>query len=254
MVLYNKINMKIQPYIEKLVSSNQYKEFMNKYKDAFLAAGFFVIDLESGSNIHQIDYYIPSKRKFAAFTLDNRIGLQILDSVTKHIPEKLDMETKIDLDALPGILEDEMKNRSITEDIKKIIAVIQNIGGKKVWNINSVLSGMDILKAHIDDASKTILKMEKTSFVDIMKRIPMDQMQQMSNIKSPVEKEENKPVEEQNENQAISELEKLDKLEEAIQKEKSRLKKEIIEEEKKSSKDKNIKVQEKIKNPNKKGK
>ena len=144
--------MKIQPYVEKLTASPEYKDFKKRYSDAFLAAGFFVLDLEMGGNIHQIDYYIPSEKKFAAFTLDKGVNVQILDTITNKIPEKLDIKTKIDLEALPGILEDEMKNRNITEDIKKIIAVIQNIKGKKIWNINSVLSGMDILKAHIDDS------------------------------------------------------------------------------------------------------
>ena len=55
--------MKIKPYIEKLNSSGEYKKFVDKYKDAYLAAGFFIIDFEQGNNIHQIDYYIPSEKK-----------------------------------------------------------------------------------------------------------------------------------------------------------------------------------------------
>ncbi len=214
--------MKIQPYVEKLTASPEYKDFKKRYSDAFLAAGFFVLDLEMGGNIHQIDYYIPSEKKFAAFTLDKGVNVQILDTITNKIPEKLDIKTKIDLEALPGILEDEMKNRNITEDIKKIIAVIQNIKGKKIWNINSVLSGMDILKAHIDDSSKTILKMEKTSFIDIMKKIPMEQMQM------PQVKEEGSEV-------AAEEIKRLEELEKQIEKEKSRLKKEVVEKEKNDS-------------------
>jgi len=227
--------MKIQPYVDKLIASGPYKEFKKKYSDAFIAAGFFVIDLEMGNNIHQLDFYIPSQKKFAAFTLDKGVYVQILDSVMDHVPEKLDLKTKIDLEALPGILEDEMKNRSITEDIRKIIAIVQNIKGKRVWNINSVLSGMDILKAHIDDSSQTVLKMEKTSFVDIMKKIPMDQMQQMAKLSKMQGGEEMEGEEEVKEDATMEELKKLDKLEEAIQKEKLRLKNAIIEEEKKSS-------------------
>lgn len=246
--------MKIQPYVDKLIASEQYKEFKKKYSDAFIAAGFFVIDLEMGNNIHQLDFYIPSQKKFAAFTLDKEIYVQILDSVMDHMPEKLDLKTEIDLEALPGILEDEMKNRSITEDIKKIIAIVQNIKGKRVWNINSVLSGMDILKAHIDDSSQTVLKMEKTSFVDIMKKIPMDQMQQLAKSKGmkiqgmPSDEGESESegdaddVEAQEGNKSMDELKKLDKLEEAIEKEKSRLKKTIIEDEKKNGVKKEVKI------------
>ncbi len=208
--------MKIQPYIQKLNISSEYKQFKEKYSDAFLVAGFFVLDFEMGQNIHQIDFYIPSKKKFAAFTLDKGVNLQILDAAIDKAPEKLEIKTNIDLDALHGILEDEMRNRNITEEIKKIIAVIQNIKGKKIWNVNCVLSGMEILKAHIEDESETILKMEKTSFMEIMKKVPMEQ------IKTQMQSEQPK-------GDIKEEIDNLEKLEEKIQKEKQRLKKQITE-------------------------
>lgn len=164
--------MKIQPYVQKLQSSGTYKDFQQKYKDAFLVAGFFVIDFETGRNLHQIDYYVPSKKKFAAFTLDKSVEMQLLKSLDKKAPEKLDINAQIDLDALQGIILDEMKNRNITQTIKKMIAVLQNRHGKKVWNVNCVLSGMDILKVHVEDNSKTILKMERSSILDYVKKLP----------------------------------------------------------------------------------
>lgn len=230
--------MKIQPYIEKLNASNEFKTFREKYKDAFLAAGFFVIDFEMGNHIHQIDYYIPSAKKFAAFNLDKKVSLQILDSMVEKSPERLEMDVRIDLEALKGILEDEMRNRNITEEIKKIIAVIQSVKGKKIWNVNSVLSGMEILKAHVEDESKTVLKMEKTSFSDIMKKIPMDQLKaaagQMGGAQTQPQEEEQD--QEENPEEAMKELKKLDDLENRISKEKERLKKKVIEDEKKNSK------------------
>lgn len=165
--------MKIKPYVDRLNASKEYKEFQKKYDDAFMIAGFFILDLETGNNLHKIDYYVPSEKKIAAFTLDGGVTMQMLDMINSHIlPEKLDIKTNIDLDALYGILEDEMKNRSITEEIKKIIAILQTVNGKKVWNLNCVLSGMGILKAHVDDESKTVLKMEKASILDYVKKMP----------------------------------------------------------------------------------
>src|SRR3989344_5047015 len=224
--------MKIKPYIDKLNASAEYKKFKEKYKDAFLVAGFFVLDLEMKQNIHQIDFYIPSKKKFAAFTLDGGVTLQILDAPGEKVPEEMDMQTNIDLDAIHGILEDEMKNRSITEEIRKIIAVVQTIKGKKIWNINSILSGMDILKAHIEDSSETILKMEKTSFVDIMKRMPTDQMQMPGKGAG---QQDIKIETGEDADEAKGELAKLEELGKKIEEEKVRLKKEVVEKEKKSS-------------------
>jgi len=205
--------MKLQPYVEKLNSSKKYQDFKKKYPDAFLVAGFFVIDLEMKQNIHQIDFYLPKEKKFAAFTLDQQVTFQLLDTISDKTPEKLDIETNTDLDELKGIVQDGMKNRNMTEEIKKIIAVLQNIDGKKIWNLNCVLSGMEILKSHVEDESKTILKMEKISIMDLMKKVPVpsgNSLQMMNPSKAKPE-------------QIKEEIKKLDDLEKEIQKEKEEL-------------------------------
>ncbi len=170
--------MKIAPYISKLSTSPEYRDFTKKNSDAFMVAAFFILDLENNKNQHVIDYYVPSKKKIAAFTLDNHITMQMMDLMTKKTPEKLDLKTNVDLDTLQGILEDEMKNRNITDEIKKIIAVVQNINGKKIWNLNCMLSGMGILNAHVEDATRTVLRMEKKSFMDLMRKLPVEEIKQ----------------------------------------------------------------------------
>ncbi|MBU0761121.1 MAG: hypothetical protein KJ600_01750 [Nanoarchaeota archaeon] len=209
--------MKIRPYFEKLEQSETYKNFKVKYPDSFLVAGFFVLDLEEKRNVHQIDFYVPKEKKIAAFTLDGEITLKLLETMNDKVPEKLDLETNIDLDALQGILTDEMRNRGISEDIRKIIAVVQNIEGKRIWNLNCVLTGMEILKSHVEDESKSVLKIEKSSIMDIMKKMPTPQL-----LKAPETKDEIK-----------NEMGKLDKLEEEIEKAKSKLKEELNEKAKK---------------------
>lgn len=172
--------MKLQPYFQRLCESKEYKDFAKKNSDAYLMAGFFIVDLEAGKHMHQIDFYVPKTKKVAAFTLDHKVTLQLLDSMgKKKAPEKLEHESVIDLDTLHGILEDEMKNRGMTEEIRKIIAVLQTIDGKRVWNINCILTGMGILKAHVEDESKSVLKMEKSSIMDYVKHIPAAAMQKL---------------------------------------------------------------------------
>lgn len=200
--------MKLKPYVEKLETTQEFKDFKSKYPSAFVVAGFFVLDLESKNNVHQIDFYIPGEKKIAAFTLDgDTVQSQLLEMLNEKIPEQLSLETKIDLDALEGILEDEMHNRGMSEKIKKIIAVIQNLEGKKIWNLNCVLSGMEILKSHVEDESKSVLKIEKQSLMDIMKKVPTQQM-----TKKPETNEE-----------MVTEMKNLNKLEEEIEAEKSQL-------------------------------
>jgi hypothetical protein len=213
--------MKIKPYIDKLSNSKEYKDFSKKYEDAFMIAGFFIIDLETQNNLHQIDYYVPSEKKIAAFTVDKGITMQMLDMINNRlVPEKLDMQTNIDLDALHGILEDEMKNRNITEEIKKIIAIVQTIEGKKIWNLNCVLSGMGILKAHVDDESKTVLKMEKSSILDYIKKMPAGAL----NLKGLQGKEADQKEGETGESkkELDEKIKNLNKLEQEIELEKKR--------------------------------
>ena len=200
--------MKIQPLIERLETSEAYKKFKTENKDSFLVAGFFVLDYETGQNINQIDYFIPSQKKVAAFTMNEEIAVQILKTMNDKIPETLPVQTNIDLDSIKGILEDEMKNRNITEELKKVIAVIQMIDGKKVWILNCIMSGMEILKAHIDDESKTILKMETASVLDYIKKVPMKGLAQTKNSKENIEKQ----------------IEQLDTLKEQLEKEKEKVK------------------------------
>ncbi len=219
--------MKIQPYIHKLNNSDQYQDFMKQNKDAFMIAGFFVLDFESGQNIHQIDYYVPKKKKIAAFTLDHGVTMQMMDLLNEKVPEKLDITTKIDLEALYGILEDEMKNRGITEDIKKIIAVLQNIEGKKIWNLSCILSGMSILRAHVEDESKSVLKMDRANMIDIIKKVSPDQFKGMLEKQGVSEKEkEVKP----SKKDIDAKMKQLNDLEAQIEKQKEALQNQLTKE------------------------
>jgi hypothetical protein len=212
--------MKIKPYVERLSSSKAYRDFSKKHDDAFMIAGFFIIDLETNNNLHQIDYYVPKEKKIAAFTVDKGVTMQMLDMMNNKLtPEKLDLKTNIDLDALPGILGDEMKNRNITEEIKKIIAIVQTVEGKKIWNLNCVLSGMGLLKAHVDDESKTILKMEKSNIMDYLKKLPAGGLKDLKGIAGGGKKESDAEIKEK--------LKNLNKLEQEIETEKKRYEKEM---------------------------
>ncbi|MCA9485271.1 MAG: hypothetical protein KC506_00305 [Nanoarchaeota archaeon] len=214
--------MKLAPYIEKLEGSENYKNFKIKYPKSFLIAGFFVLDLEENKNVHQIDFYVPEEKKIAAFSLDGEeVELKLLETLNDKVPEELNLQTNVDLDALKGILSDEMHNRGMSEDIRKIIAVIQNVKGKKIWNLNCVLTGMEILKSHVEDDSQTVLKIEKASIMDIMKKMPNPKMAMpKSQLNSPIQGSK-EDIE--------GEINKLDKIEAELEKAKKQLEKELAE-------------------------
>jgi hypothetical protein len=168
--------MKFEHYLKRVEESPEFKKFREEHKKAYLCAGFFVLDFENKKDIHQIDFLIPGKKKIATFTLQDGVQLKISEPMkkTKNKLEKLELkeETKTDIDALKGIVHDEMMNRTVTGEIKKIIAVLQNKDDRKIWNLNCITGDMGILKVHIDDHSSSVLEFEKASLFDFMKMIP----------------------------------------------------------------------------------
>ncbi|HRZ85491.1 MAG TPA: hypothetical protein P5277_01800 [Candidatus Paceibacterota bacterium] len=163
--------MKIQPYISKLNKSPKFKRFIEENPKSYFAAGFFVLDFEKGNNIHQIDYYIPTKKKMGTFALDKGVIVKESELSNQTIPKKIQGKIKLDLDNLKGIVEDEMKNNTVTAKVNKIIAVIQNIENKLVWNLNCLTNDMGIIKIHIDDDTHSVLKFEKINLFDIIRKV-----------------------------------------------------------------------------------
>ncbi|HVY01472.1 MAG TPA: hypothetical protein VHA12_01775 [Candidatus Nanoarchaeia archaeon] len=227
--------MKFNDMVKKLKSSPQYESFSTAYKDPVLVAGFFVIDFENKKNVTQIDFFVPSKKKVAAFSLDNPVTMQLMDTVEgKADLAPLDSDVKVELEALEGILDDEMKNRGISETLKKIVAVLHMHEGKKLWNLNCMLSGMTLLRAHVDDDSRSVIKMEKVNLFDVMKTVPGTKAgipnanaPKLPGIKMDDAANLAKLTPNQKKTLIKEEVKKLDEIEEQIEKTKESLKKQL---------------------------
>lgn len=206
--------MKFNSILGDISKTIEFGAFEKQHPHAFLTAGFFVLDKETGKNVLQLDYFLPHENKVAAFTLGEKTELRLLDLVNSSIPEKLSSNAIIDTEELHGILHDEMRNRGMTEEIKKIVAVLQSIDGKLVWSLSCVLSGMEILKAKVEDSSKSVLSMQKSSILDFVKKVNPEELSKLSNNK--LSKEDIK-----------KEIVELDKAEAEIEKEKIELNKEL---------------------------
>ena len=121
--------------------------------------------------MHQIDYYVPGNKKIQTFILDSKeVISKESETLNKIVPKKIDQNISLDLDVLKGLVEDEMKNHTITTKLQKIIAIIQNVEGKLVWNLNCITTDMGIIKVHISDRDHSILKFDKINLYDVMKK------------------------------------------------------------------------------------
>ena len=166
--------MLLHQLYSQLERSLIFQKFKQEHPESFLCAGFFILDYETDKHSHQVDYLLPNGR-IATFNLDEGINLKISDKTLKKEKSKLPEITNsanIDLDMLKGIVEDEMKNRVVTDKIKKIIAILHIMDNKLVWNLQCLLDGLGILNVHVDDSDKSVLKFEKHSMMDLIKVIP----------------------------------------------------------------------------------
>lgn len=164
--------MKFEHYVKRVEESPEFKKFRKEHPKAYLCAGFFVLDFEKGKNIHQIDYSLPNG-KIATFTLEEKVQLKISEPVKKPEKkiEKIEGEAKTDIDALKGIVHDEMLNRTVTQNVIKIVAVLQSKEGKKIWYLSCVTNDFGIITVHIDDESEDVLIFEKRSFFDFIRKV-----------------------------------------------------------------------------------
>lgn len=158
--------------LKKIEFSEALANFKKQHKDACLCAGFFVIDYENQQNQAQLDYILKDNSIFT-FILNKEITIKQAETIEgkKEKLPKLDKNIKVDLDDVEKILTEEIKQKKIQNKLIKIIAVLQKYEGRQIWNLNCVLSGLEILKIHIDSESGEILKSEKRSMFEFVKRV-----------------------------------------------------------------------------------
>ncbi len=164
--------MNFSQSLEKIESSASFKNFKKQHPDAELCAGFFVLDYQ-GSNQQQLDYILKNKKIFT-FIIDENQEVTIKEAETiegkKQALPPLDKEVKVDLDDIEKIVQEKIKQEKLKE-VSKIIAVLQKHEGRQIWNLNCMLSNMEILRIHIDTSSGGILKFEKKSMMDFVKKV-----------------------------------------------------------------------------------
>jgi hypothetical protein len=157
--------------LEKIETSNSFKQFKKKHSDAKLCAGFFVLDYQQGKNQQQLDYILKNNKIFT-FIANGEITIKEAETMdTKEKLPAIKKDIKVDLDDVEKIVEEKMKNEKIKKKIVKTIAVLQKHEGKEIWNLNCMLSGLGILQVHIDCENGEIIKFERKNLFDFIKRV-----------------------------------------------------------------------------------
>ena len=186
--------MKFQEYLVQVQKDSQYQKFVKENPEAYLCAAFFMIDYKDKHNESSIDYFNPKDSKVMTFTIEKEIKARPLDALQEGlIPKKMQEISQIEIEQLQGIIVDEMHNRTITGDIQKVICILQNLNGKLVWHCTAFLTGLNLIKTDIEDESKSVIFMEKVSFMDLLKA-PADIKKELQEKLKKAKKSENHPA------------------------------------------------------------
>jgi len=173
--------MNFKETLQKIEESQAFTNFKQQNPNSELCAGFFILDfLESNDTKQSIDY----KTEDNIFTFDiNKHGEifmkqdRLLDESTRPKLKKIPEEIKVEVDELKGIVGIETLENGISAKLHKIIAVLQNYKGpitneedKIVWNLTCMLDGLIILNIIIDADTGKVLKFERKSMMDMIKK------------------------------------------------------------------------------------
>jgi len=171
--------MNLQFYLEKLQSSDVFKDFMKKNPKAYLCSGFFTIDKEGQDNQRHLDFYVPEKGEMFSFKFEEagKVEKIPVEMINKKIPEKIkpDLDINFDFGDIEKIILNEMELQNLKNKLQKIIISLQNYEEKNFLVCTVFVSMLGLLKVNIDlegkDGKPEITLFEKKSFFDFLKKV-----------------------------------------------------------------------------------
>ena len=165
--------MNFQFYLEKLMASEIFQNFMDENKDAYPCGGFFIIDKEKQKILddkQHFDYYIPSLKKMVSFKLEGEVQLIPVEMIDPRIPTKIKSNYNFDFNDIEKVIEKEMQKQEIKNNLQKIILSLQELDGKDYLIGTAFISGLGMIKINVDISEMKLIVFEKKSFFDMVRR------------------------------------------------------------------------------------
>jgi hypothetical protein len=167
--------MSFKETFEKIKASEIFNRFIEENPDAELCAAFFIIDFFGNDNKKSLDYKIGEK--IFTFSIDDFGKIKMIeDKLVQEreikFPklEKINPVVNVDLDELKSISGIKALDEGISARFSKIIAVLQKHEGKQIWNLTCMLEGLIILHVLIDSENGEIIKFERKSMMDLIRK------------------------------------------------------------------------------------
>jgi len=163
--------MNFQQTFKEITSSQIFKDFIKKNKNAKLYEGFFIIDFFGNDNKKSLNYRVNNE--IFTFSL-NDFGKVVMekDKLIKEDSyfEEIDPIINYDIEDIENIVKIKTSDEGIKSKFNKIIAVLQNFKNQQLWNLTCMLDGLIILHIIIDSKSGELKKFERKSFMDLVRK------------------------------------------------------------------------------------
>lgn len=167
--------MKICDILEELEENEYYKKFELENPDAFFSVAFLILDLESKTEVIQLDFYLPKKNKIVAFEFpfgEPKIYNNVISVGKNGKTEPGNIEPmrpqirniKVDVDDLELRCKELIKENGSDIVPTKIIAILRD----DLWNLTCMDSALGIVRIKLDAIREDIFKFEKGSLMDFM--------------------------------------------------------------------------------------
>lgn len=167
--------MTLQQIHSTIESSAVFKKLKQENPNIELVAGFFVLDFISNDEKKTLDYKIPQTDKIFTFELDknNEVVMKQDKLISDpNLPKLQEIQpyTKTEVEELRSIAEKQALENNIKSRFHKIIAVLQMHNNQQVWNLTCMLEGLIILNILIDCETEDIIKFDRKSMMDFVKK------------------------------------------------------------------------------------
>ncbi|MCL6500563.1 MAG: hypothetical protein K6T16_00830 [Candidatus Pacearchaeota archaeon] len=160
--------MSFQTILKRLKESSEFKRFKRKHRNIFLFSAFFVLKPDFETDTQQLDYFLE-KNKAATFYIDRDIKHKIDEFSPQSNITALNERIKIDLKDLREIIKNELENKSLKEsEVNKIIAILQKVNNRQMWNVTCMLTSLKILQLHIDCFTGEVIESKQGSIFDFI--------------------------------------------------------------------------------------
>jgi len=159
--------MQFYELLNKLNSSQTFKDFEERNPKAFFCAGFFILNFKANIFDYSLDYR-DQENLFSFKIAEDKEVVINKEPIIKNMPqmEKINCDVQIDIEDLKNIVNQNLQKNNIKNKLEEIIAVLQSYQGNKIWNLTCICESFAIINMHINPENGQVIKFEKKNLLD----------------------------------------------------------------------------------------